>query len=430
MAAHLAVFTLFPPLIEEFRATSLIGKAVTRGLLRLDVHDLRSHATGVHQAVDDAPFGGGAGMVLAPGPVFACVEAAAPPRPLFVLTPGGERFDQRRAHDLAERITSGELPGFSLLCGRYEGFDQRIHDHLSDGELSVGDVVLGGGEVAAMLVIEAVVRLLPGVMGNEASGTDESFTSGLLEYPQYTRPATFRGWDVPEVLRSGDHGRIERWRRAQALVRTARVRPDLLDARGGLTPAEQRLLGEFGLALPLTPPAPDPGAAALTLVPPARLRAARPGRLRRTLRPTNLRCPLGGQWPRVTSSSAVRTRARPRGTVMHPTDLIDREQLRTDIPAFDAGDTVKVHVRVVEGNKERVQVFQGHVIARSGDGIRETFKVRKISYGVGVERTFPLHSPTIAQIEVVTRGDVRRAKLYYLRNLQGKAAKIKEKRGK
>jgi large subunit ribosomal protein L19 len=113
---------------------------------------------------------------------------------------------------------------------------------------------------------------------------------------------------------------------------------------------------------------------------------------------------------------------------MHPTDLIDREQLRTDVPAFDAGDTVKVHVRVVEGNKERVQVFQGHVIARSGDGIRETFKVRKISYGVGVERTFPVHSPTIAMIEVVTRGDVRRAKLYYLRNLQGKAAKIKEKR--
>lgn len=115
---------------------------------------------------------------------------------------------------------------------------------------------------------------------------------------------------------------------------------------------------------------------------------------------------------------------------MHPTDLIDREQLRSDVPHFDAGDTVKVHVRVVEGNKERVQIFQGHVIARSGDGIRETFKVRKISYGVGVERTFPVHSPTIARIEVVTRGDVRRAKLYYLRNLQGKAAKIKEKRGK
>lgn len=115
---------------------------------------------------------------------------------------------------------------------------------------------------------------------------------------------------------------------------------------------------------------------------------------------------------------------------MHPTDLIDREQLRSDVPHFDAGDTVKVHVRVVEGNKERVQIFQGHVIARSGDGIRETFKVRKLSYGVGVERTFPVHSPTIAQIEVVTRGDVRRAKLYYLRNLQGKAAKIKEKRGK
>ncbi len=250
MAPRIAVFTLFPALLEEFRRTSLLGRAVERGLLDVDVHDLRIHGAGAHRAVDDAPFGGGAGMVLAPGPVFECVEAADPPRPVFVLTPGGERFDQRRAHDLADRLASGEIPGFSLLCGRYEGFDQRVHDHLADGELSVGDVVLGGGEVAAMLVIEAVARLLPGVMGNEASGDDESFHDGLLEYPQYTRPADFRGWSVPEVLRSGDHGRIARWRRAQAIVRTARARPDLLAGRGGLRPDEARLLAEFGLPLP------------------------------------------------------------------------------------------------------------------------------------------------------------------------------------
>lgn len=248
--ARIAVFSLFPGLLEEFARTSILGKAVERGLLDLQVHDLRSHATGVHKAVDDAPFGGGAGMVLAPGPVFACVEAAEPPRPLFVLTPGGDRFDQRRARDMAAEVGADAEAGFSLLCGRYEGFDQRIHDHLADGELSVGDVVLGGGEVAAMLIIEAVVRLLPGVMGNEASGEDESFADGLLEYPHYTRPADFRGWEVPAILRTGDHGRIARWRRAQSLVRTARMRPDLLAARGGPTPDEQRLLAEFGLELP------------------------------------------------------------------------------------------------------------------------------------------------------------------------------------
>jgi tRNA (guanine37-N1)-methyltransferase len=248
VAPHIAVFTLFPPLMEAFARTSLLGKAVERSMLRVSVHDLRSHATGVHRQVDDAPFGGGAGMVLGAGPVFACVEAVDPPRPLFVLTPGGHRFDQEMAHRFADSIVAGEWAGFSLLCGRYEGFDHRVHEHLADGELSVGDVVLGGGDVAAMLIIEAVARLLPGVMGNEASAEDESFSDGLLEYPQYTRPAEFRGWTVPDVLRSGDHGRIARWRRAQSIARTIRVRPDLITTRGGLTPAEQRLLDEFGLA--------------------------------------------------------------------------------------------------------------------------------------------------------------------------------------
>lgn len=236
------VFTIFPGLLEGFFAESLLGKARERGLVDLRVHDLRAHTTDVHRSVDDAPFGGGAGMVLTPEPVFAAVEAADPPRPLLLLSPGGRRFDQAMAHALAESPSAG----FSLLCGRYEGVDQRVVEHLCDGELSIGDYVLGGGEVAAMVVVEAVVRLVPGVMGNEASGEDESFTSGLLEYPQYTRPAEFRGWAVPEVLRSGDHGRIARWRLAAALDRTRRARPDLLAARGGLTDAEVKLLGEFG----------------------------------------------------------------------------------------------------------------------------------------------------------------------------------------
>ena len=180
-------------------------------------------------------------MVLAPEPVFTAIEAVEPPRPLLLLGPAGRRFDQARARDLAA------TGAFSLLCGRYEGVDERVREHLVDDELSVGDYVLAGGEVAAMVVIEAVARLMPGVMGNEASTEEESFADGLLEYPHYTRPADFRGWEVPEVLRSGDHGRIARWRRAQALARTVAQRPDLVEARGGLTTADRALLEEFGL---------------------------------------------------------------------------------------------------------------------------------------------------------------------------------------
>jgi tRNA (guanine37-N1)-methyltransferase len=194
----------------------------------------------VHRSVDDSPFGGGAGMVLMAEPLFAAVEKVDPPRPLYYLGPAGRRFDQGVARELAE------LPqGFSLLCGRYEGVDERVREHLVDGELSIGDVVLAGGEVAAMVVLEAVGRLVPGVMGNQASADDESFSHGLLEYPHYTRPADFRGWTVPEILRSGDHGRIERWRRAQSLRRTLLRRPDLIQARGGLTPEEQALVDEL-----------------------------------------------------------------------------------------------------------------------------------------------------------------------------------------
>src|SRR3954470_19801746 len=194
------VFTIFPGLVDAFCAESLLGKGRSTGLLDLRTHDLREHTTDVHRTVDDAPFGGGAAMVLRPQPVFAAVEAADPPRPLLLLGPGGRPFTQSGARELAAS------DGFSLLCGRYEGIDQRVADHLVDGELSIGDFVLAGGEAAAVVVVEAVARLVPGVMGNDESAGDESFSDGLLEYPQYTRPATFREWDVPEVLRSGDHG--------------------------------------------------------------------------------------------------------------------------------------------------------------------------------------------------------------------------------
>jgi tRNA (guanine37-N1)-methyltransferase len=236
------VFTLFPGVIDHYADASVLGRARARGLLDLRAHDVRDAATGPHRSVDDAPFGGGAGMVLAPDPVFAAVEAVAAggdglPRPLILLSPSGRRFDQDGARRLA-----GQEQGFSLLCGRYEGVDQRVADHLVDDELSVGDYVLAGGELAALVVAEAVARLVPGVLGNEASAGEESFADGLLEYPHSTRPASFRGWEVPELLRSGDHGRVAEWRRVQALVRTLRRRPDLVAERGGLTDEEVALL--------------------------------------------------------------------------------------------------------------------------------------------------------------------------------------------
>ena len=240
------MFSIFPDVVDSFCGASLLGKAREAGLLDLRTHDLREHTTDVHRTVDDSPFGGGAGMLMRPEPAFASVEQADAPRPLLLLGPGGRRFDQRWAQELAA------TGGFSLLCGRYEGVDHRIRQHLVDGELSVGDVVLAGGEVAACLVIEAVTRLVPGVMGNDVSPLTESFgRRGLLEEPQFTRPAEFRGWAVPEVLRSGDHGRIARWRHAQAVYRTLRFRPDLIEARGGLSDEESALLEEF-------PPVPYP----------------------------------------------------------------------------------------------------------------------------------------------------------------------------
>jgi len=238
------VFTVLPQILEPALDGGLLGKARERGVVEVRVRDLRDYTTDRHRSVDDSPFGGGPGMVVSAEPVFAAVEAVRPPRPLFLLDPGGRRFDQAMAAELA--ATSG----FSLLCGRYEGVDERVRRHLVDGELSIGDFILAGGEAAAFVVVEAVTRLVPGVMGNDESAGDESFTSGLLEYPHYTRPAEFRGWAVPEILRSGDHGRIARWRHAQALARTRTHRPDLLAARGGLTAEEEALLEAFGLGYP------------------------------------------------------------------------------------------------------------------------------------------------------------------------------------
>ena len=230
------ILTIFPSLINSFVNESLIGKAQESGTLEISALDIREGASGVHKAVDDTPFGGGPGMVLKPDPIFNVVENKNPPRPLYLLSPAGEPFSHSKAKELSK------LDGFSLLCGRYEGVDQRVRDHLIDGEISLGDFVLAGGEIAALAVVETVTRLIPGVMGNIKSAASESFTQGLLEYPQYTRPWDFEGLTPPDILRSGNHEEIELWRKAKALEITLSNRPDLIEKRGGLTDQEQSLL--------------------------------------------------------------------------------------------------------------------------------------------------------------------------------------------
>jgi tRNA (guanine37-N1)-methyltransferase len=227
-AVRIDVLTLFPGYFAGPLDESLLGRARAAGLLDITVHDIRSWATDRHRTVDDVPYGGGAGMVLKPEPFFAAVEelyGAIESRPrTIVLTPRGEPLTQERVVKLARE------PALLLLCGRYEGIDERVHTGLAHDELSVGDYVLAGGEVAAAVVIESVTRLLPGVMGNDASGADESFAGGLLEYPHYTRPAEFRGLRVPDVLLSGHHGEIAKWRHEQSEQRTRATRPDLYRA--------------------------------------------------------------------------------------------------------------------------------------------------------------------------------------------------------
>ncbi len=223
MTLRVDVITLFPDLFPGPLAESIPGRALASAAAVVQAHDLRTWGLGRHRSVDDYPYGGGAGMLLRPEPVAAALDALAPVGSSAVrilLDPGGHRFDQARAIELA---ASGHLV---LVCPRYEGIDDRVRA-MVDLELSIGDYVLSGGEIAALVIIDAVLRLLPGVI-DAASPADESFSTGLLEYPQFTRPAEFRGIGVPDVLLSGHHAEVERWRRAQAVARTRRVRPDLL----------------------------------------------------------------------------------------------------------------------------------------------------------------------------------------------------------
>jgi tRNA (guanine37-N1)-methyltransferase len=221
---HIDVITVFPELFDTHLSTSLLGKAITAEKLSVQVHDLREHGLGKHRSVDDEPYGGGAGMVMRPEPLFAAVEPLVREGSrVIVMSPRGRVFDHGIASEMA---TAGHLV---LVCGRYEGIDQRVIDGLGAEELSIGDFVLAGGELAAQVVIEAVSRLLPGVLGNESSLASESHAARRLEYPQYTRPAEFRGMKVPDVLLSGHHAEVEKWRAAESEELTRSRRPDLLD---------------------------------------------------------------------------------------------------------------------------------------------------------------------------------------------------------
>ncbi|HEX6542199.1 MAG TPA: tRNA (guanosine(37)-N1)-methyltransferase TrmD [Ktedonobacterales bacterium] len=231
------IFTLFPEMFRGPLDESILARARERGLLEVALHNPRDVTTDRHHIVDDYPYGGGAGMVMKPEPLFAAVEQINASGPIILLSPQGRVFTQHIARELAseQRIT--------LICGHYEGVDERVREHLVTDEISLGDFVLTGGELAAMVVVDAVARLLPGVLA-AGSTEEESHTAGLLEYPHYTRPAEFRGWHVPDVLLSGNHAAIARWRRKESLRRTRARRPDLL-ARAELTPLDHKLLAEL-----------------------------------------------------------------------------------------------------------------------------------------------------------------------------------------
>ncbi len=232
------IFTLLPDVFEPYFSASILAKARENQLIEVMVHDIRSFTSDKHHVTDDAPYGGGGGMVMKPEPVFAAVESVLgnPPNcPVILLSPQGRVFTQKVASELAL------LPQLALICGRYEGVDERIREHLITDQISIGDFVLTGGELPAMIVVDAISRLLPGVLGDPDGALDDSHASGLLEYPHYTRPPEFRGWQVPEVLLSGNHAAIGKWRRQQSLLRTLLQRPDLLQ-NNLLSKADQEFL--------------------------------------------------------------------------------------------------------------------------------------------------------------------------------------------
>jgi tRNA (guanine37-N1)-methyltransferase len=349
------IITIFPEMFTGVFSGGVVGRALDKEVLRIVVHDLRDFTTDKHRQVDDRPYGGLEGMVLKPEPVFRAVEAVRQDGggKVYLLSPQGRTLDAGLARELAaERQVV-------LICGRYEGVDERVAEHLADGEISIGDYVLSGGELAAAVVVDAVARFVPGVVGKAGSVRNDSFSGGILDYPQYTRP--------------------------EGPLRALLGRPQ----------ADRALEAEE-----------SPGKDGPAQAGPCRGRRPVPGR------------------PRSSGGKPERKEQR-----MNVISAVEDKQLKKDLPPFNVGDTVKVHVIIREGDKERVQIFRGDVIGKRGGGLKATFTVRKVSFGIGVERVFPLHSKMIKTIEVVRKARVRRAKLYYLRDLKGKAARLKEDQG-
>ena len=244
------VFTLLPEVFPPYLESSILKRAAQRGLIDVRIHNIRDYTHDKHNTTDDTPYGGGGGMVMKPEPVFEAIEsvlelASHPSQPepvsnipIILLTPQGRVFDQR----VAEELSSHER--IALLCGRYEGVDERIREHLVTDEISIGDYVLTGGELPALMIIDAVSRLLPGVLGDPTGAEDDSHSMGLLEYPHYTKPSNFRDWKVPDILLSGDHKKIEKWRREQALIRTSHKRPDMLE-KAELSDADKKFIASL-----------------------------------------------------------------------------------------------------------------------------------------------------------------------------------------
>ncbi len=236
---HFDIFTLFPEMFQSPFSESILKRAQEQGLLSIALYNIRAITTDKHHVVDDYPYGGGAGMVMKPDPIFNAVEAVYQSGPIILMTPQGRPFTQQIAHELAQH------PRLTLICGHYEGIDERVRQHLVTDEISLGDYVLTGGELAAMIIVDATSRLLPGVLGGEESTLEESHSNNLLEYPHYTRPAEFRGWCVPDTLLSGHHANITRWRRKEAIRRTRDRRPDLFTQLDLSSKQDQKILREL-----------------------------------------------------------------------------------------------------------------------------------------------------------------------------------------
>src|SRR4029453_1608725 len=394
MTWRATVLTLFPEMFPGPLGVSLAGKALTSGLWSLEARDIRNSATDKHRSVDDTPAGGGPGMVLRADVLGCAIDGAeaGQNRPRLLMSPRGRPLTQSRVKELAAG------PGPLVVCGRFEGVDQRVIEARHLEEVSIGDYVLSGGEIAAMALIDACVRLLPGVMGKQASGEDESFSEGLLEYPQFTRPQEFEGRGIPEILVSGDHAKVAAWRRAEAEALTRARRPDLWAARPGQKATKSTT---------------DGGQARPDALYERQIRAMAGYKAFAQPAPDWLGAP-----PMEISMNLIQQLEK---------EQFDKLSATKTIPEFGPGDTVIVNVKVVEGERTRVQAYEGVCIGRSGGGLNESFTVRKISYGEGVERVFPVMSPMIDSIKVVRRGKGRRAKLYYLRQLRGKSARIVEK---